>query len=84
MRGKPECLSVRVLAGHPGPGAGADGRGSAVLEEGGLAIRGRLGRGRPSCASQLFFLYTTRLARATKEERWTGCAVDDRYPQKKR
>ena len=83
MRGKPECLSVRVLSvGHHGPGARADWIGSAVLEEGGLAIRGRLVRGRPSCASQ--FVYTTRLARATKEERWTGCAVDDRYPQQKR
>ena len=69
MRGKPECLSVRVLSGgHPGPGARADGRGSAVLEEGGLAIRGRLGRGSPSCESQFFCVYTNRLARATKEE----------------
>ena len=40
MRGKPECVGVRVLSGgHHCPGARADWRGSEVLEEGGLAIR---------------------------------------------
>ena len=68
MRGKPECLCVRVPSGgHHSPGAMADWGGSAVLEEEGLAIRGLLGRGRLSCASGLFL--TNRLARATKEER---------------
>ena len=67
-------MSVRVLSGgHPGPGARADWRGSALLEEGGLAIRGRLGRGRPSCASQFFLCIQTGLR--VQQKRRDGLAA---------
>ena len=42
----------------------------------------RLLRGRPTCASRLVF--ENRLASATKDDRWAGCAVENWYLRKKK